>query len=133
MISSLKRRAFPLVAMLVFSAAFSLADTPAVDIDAYRDPDTLARLIASGEPAYFLVDVRTPQEYAEGHISTAVNIPVSEIGERPPTTDKGALIIVYCASGGRSARSKARLEGLGYTRVVDFGGIFRWTGEIVTD
>jgi rhodanese-related sulfurtransferase len=119
--------------MLILSAAFSFADGPAGNIDGYRDSEALARLIHDGEPAYFLVDVRTPEEYAEGHIPTAINIPVKEIGERPPTSDKGALIIVYCASGGRSARSKARLEGLGYTRVVDFGGIFRWTGETVSD
>jgi len=118
--------------MLAAAAVLSFADGPVADIDAYRDPDALARLIASGEPPHVLVDVRTPEEFADGHIPTAVNIPVSEIGEHPPTGDKGALIIVYCASGGRSARSKARLESLGYTRVVDFGGIFRWTGETVT-
>jgi rhodanese-related sulfurtransferase len=119
--------------MLAAAAVLSYADGPIADIDTYRDPDALAQLITSGNPPHFLVDVRTPEEYADGHIPTAINIPVSEIGERPPTTDKGALIIVYCASGGRSARSKARLEGLGYTRVVDFGGIFRWTGATVTE
>jgi rhodanese-related sulfurtransferase len=118
--------------MLAISAVCALANG-SVDIATYRDPDALARLIAEGEPVHFLVDVRTPEEYAEGHIPTAINIPVKEIGERPPTGDKGALIIVYCASGGRSARAKARLESLGYTRVVDFGGIFRWMGETVSD
>jgi phage shock protein E len=127
------RRVCVWVAMLACAAVFAFADVAPVDIEAYRDPDALARLISTNEPAHFLVDVRTPEEYAEGHIPTAINIPVKEIGERPPTADKNALIIVYCASGGRSARSKERLESLGYTRVVDFGGIFRWTGETVSD
>jgi rhodanese-related sulfurtransferase len=127
------RRLFVWAAVLAISAACAFADGPPADIETYRDPDTLAQLIASGEPAHFLVDVRTAEEYAAGHIPTAINIPVSQIGEHPPTADKDALIIVYCASGGRSARSKARLEGLGYTRVVDFGGIFRWTGPTVTE
>ena len=119
--------------MLLVSTALAFAEGPAVNIETYRDPDALARLISTNEPAHFLVDVRTSEEYAEGHIPTAINIPVKEIGEHPPTADKNALIIVYCASGGRSARSKERLDSLGYTRVVDFGGIFRWTGQTVTE
>ncbi len=120
--------------LLVLSAgaARGQAAGTAASID-YADPARLAELVASGEPAYFLVDVRTAEEFAAGHIPTAINIPVSEIGRRPPTDDKGALIIVYCGSGARSARSKAVLEGLGYTRVVDFGPISRWTGSIVSE
>ena len=119
--------------MLVLSAALSFAAGPEEKIEAYRDSARLAELITSNEPAHFLVDVRTPEEYAAGHIPTAINLPVDEIGDRQPTEDKGALIIVYCASGRRSARSKAVLEHLGYTQVVDFGGISRWTGSIVSE
>jgi Rhodanese-related sulfurtransferase len=119
--------------MLVLSAALSFAAGPAEDIEVYRDSARLAQLIASNEPAHFLVDVRTPVEYAAGHIPSAVNLPVDEIGDRQPTEDRGALIVVYCASGRRSARSKTILEHLGYTQVVDFGGISRWTGSIVSE
>jgi rhodanese-related sulfurtransferase len=118
---------------LVFSAAFAFAAGPAEKIDVYRDPVRLAGLIDGNEPAHFLVDVRTPEEYAAGHIPTAINLPVTEIGDRPPTDDKSALIVVYCASGRRSAKSKAILEGLGYTGVVDFGSISRWTGSLVSE
>jgi rhodanese-related sulfurtransferase len=118
------------IGMLVISAALAFA---AGTDDQYRDPDRLAQLIADNEPAHFLVDVRSPEEYAAGHIPTAINIPVGEIGDRPPTDDKNALIVVYCASGRRSARSQAILEGLGYVRVVDFGSISRWTGPIVSE
>ena len=118
---------------LVFSAAFAFAAGPAEKVDVYRDPARLKLLIDGNEPVHFLVDVRTPEEYAAGHIPTAINIPVAEIGDRPPTDDKSALIVVYCASGRRSARSKAILEGLGYTGVVDFGGVARWTGPLVSE
>jgi len=59
-----------------------------------------------------------------------VNIPVADIANHLPTKDKSALIVVYCRSGRRSAQSKTILEGLGYTGVVDFGGISRWTGTL---
>ena len=127
------KRAAALIAMMLISAALALAAGPPADIEGYHDPDALARLVAGGEPAHFLVDVRSPEEYAAGHIPTAINIPVSQIGDRPPTDDRNALIVVYCASGARSARAAAVLDGLGYLRVVDFGSISRWTGSVVTD
>ena len=102
----------------------------------YEDPAELATLIANATAPdallYYLVDVRTPDEYSRGHLPTAVNVPNTEIGARPPTTDKAALIIVYCASGGRSTASKKVLDDLGYTRVVNFGAVGRWTGVLVT-
>jgi rhodanese-related sulfurtransferase len=75
--------------------------------------------------------VRTPTEYNGGHIPTALNIPVTEITQHPPTADFDALIIVYCGSGIRSARAAAALEGIGYSRVVDFGPVSRWTGALI--
>ena len=76
----------------------------------YRDPAQLSRLIETGHPAYILVDVRTPEEFAAGYIPTAVNIPVADIANHLPTKDKSALIVVYCRSGRRSAQSKTILE-----------------------
>ena len=97
----------------------------------YDDPDALAKLILENSEPYTLVDVRTPEEYASGHIPTAVNIPVNTIADHPPTQDKAALIIVYCQSGGRSATAKKTLDGMGYTRVVNFGSVTRWKGALV--
>jgi phage shock protein E len=78
------------------------------------------------------VDVRTPQEYSAGHIPTAVNIPVSTIAKQFPTEDKDALIIVYCASGMRSATAKRTLDAAGFTNVVNFGPVSRWEGQLAT-
>lgn len=82
-----------------------------------------------------VVDVRSPEEYAQGHIPGAINIPVETLGsEAPPELpDPDQRIYVYCRTGRRSGAAAQALAGLGYTNVVDFGGIGNWTGELVTD
>jgi len=96
----------------------------------YRNPAELAALIQSGSPEHLLIDVRTPGEYSGGHIPTAINNPVSEIGANPPALPKEQLLIVYCRSGNRSGQAAGILRNLGYTNIVDFGGIYRWEGEL---
>jgi rhodanese-related sulfurtransferase len=90
----------------------------------------LQRLIESDDQQYTLVDVRTPSEFASGHIPTAVNIPVNIIGSTGVDAPEDSLVIVYCRSGNRSAVAASQLKELGYTRVVDFGGIHRWPYDI---
>ena len=97
----------------------------------YTDPAKLAELIAGKGVPYILVDVRTPAEYASGHIPTAVNIPNTEIAARPPTDDISALIVVYCRSGARSGAAQQALQNLGYRRVVDFGSASKWRESLV--
>jgi len=71
------------------------------------------------------IDVRTAGEYADGHVSQAVNIPYEEITQRigEVTTDRDALIYVYCRSGRRSGIAKGALEQAGFTNVVNLGGL----------
>lgn len=109
-------------------------DTAAVSagIQRYADPAELAALIETGSPEHVLVDVRTPAEYSGGFIPTAVNIPVDSIAADPPDVPKDQLVIVYCRSGNRSSSAAGILRDLGYTRVVDFGGIMRWQGDLQT-
>ena len=87
------------------------------------------------EADYIILDVRTTEEYASGHIPNAINIPNEVIGseEIPELPDKDQLILVYCRSGNRSKQASKKLANLGYTNVVEFGGIMDWTGEIVTE
>ena len=68
-----------------------------------------------------LVDVRTPAEFAKGHIADAVNIDWLEDGflERAKTLDKSKPVLLYCAAGGRSEEAMAALKGAGFTDVVD--------------
>ena len=79
-----------------------------------------------------ILDVRRPDEYAEGHIPGAINIPNEEIGtaEIAELPDKSQLILVYCRSGRRSKEASEKLVKLGYTNIVEFGGILDWKGEI---
>ena len=79
-----------------------------------------------------ILDVRRPDEYAEGHIPGAINLPNEEIGasEISELPDKAQLILVYCRSGRRSKEASEKLVKLGYTNIVEFGGILDWTGEI---
>jgi rhodanese-related sulfurtransferase len=120
-----------LIYSLVLARAAAFATPAKEDISVYEDPKALAALVAERKPDWHLVDVRTSTEYADGHIPASINIPYTEIGTNPPTEDRQALIVVYCRSGARSSTAKAILESLGYSRVVDFGSVSRWTGALV--
>jgi len=84
------------------------------------------------ETGYMILDVRTAEEYASGHIPGAINIPNETIFQDniPELPDKDQLILVYCRSGNRSKQASAKLSALGYTNIVEFGGIHSWPGEI---
>ena len=86
------------------------------------------------ESGYIILDVRTAEEYSEKHIPGAINIPNETIGagDIPELPDKDQLILVYCRSGNRSKQAAAKLVKLGYTNIVEFGGINDWTGETVS-
>ena len=86
------------------------------------------------ESNYIILDVRTAEEYVERHIPGAINIPNETIGSEEITglPDKEQLILVYCRSGNRSKQASEKLVKLGYTNVVEFGGINDWTGETVS-
>ena len=80
---------------------------------------------------YILLDVRTPQEFAQVRIKGAKLIPLDQLGSRAAAEvpDKDALIFVYCQSGARSTRAAGMLANMGYTAVANFGGIMDWPYE----
>jgi len=84
---------------------------------------------------YIILDVRTPEEFADKHIPDAINIPNETIGTEdiPELPNKEQLILVYCRSGNRSKQASEKLVALGYTNIVEFGGINDWPGETVSD
>ena len=86
------------------------------------------------ETGYIILDVRRPDEFAAGHIPNAINVSNESIGtaEISELPDKNQLIMVYCRSGRRSKEAAEKLVKLGYTNIVEFGGILDWKGEIVT-
>jgi len=91
-----------------------------------------AKNIMSTQKA-IVVDVRSLEEYNEGHIPNAISVPLETIENEAETKlkNKDDLILVYCRSGRRSREAALRLIEKGYTNVIDFGGIQDWNGEVV--
>ena len=91
--------------------------------------------IMESESDYMILDVRTSEEFADKHIPDAINIPNETIGTEdiPELPNKDQLILVYCRSGNRSKQASEKLAALGYTNIVEFGGINDWPGETVSD
>lgn len=88
-------------------------------------------LMDSGE-SHIILDVRTQEEYDQGHIPGAIVIPDTQIKARAEEmlTDKDQLILVYCRSGRRSKLAAEILAELGYTNIKEFGGIIDWPYEV---
>lgn len=81
---------------------------------------------------YIILDVRRADEYAGGHIPGAINVANESINDTCPEElpDLNQTIYVYCRSGNRSKQASEKLVSLGYTNIIEFGGILDWTGEI---
>lgn len=91
-----------------------------------------AKQIMDSEEGYIILDVRTQEEYDQGHIPGAIVISHEEIAEKAEEvlTDKEQLILVYCRSGRRSKIAAEALVELGYTNIKEFGGIIDWPYEV---
>ena len=94
-----------------------------------------AKTIFEQSGDYIILDVRTFEEFNGGHIPGAICIPNENIVSEPPAElpDKDQLIYVYCRSGNRSKKAAQKLVDMGYTNIVEFGGIIDWKGETVTE
>lgn len=109
--------------------------SPAASADSYRQVSMQEAVeLMHSESDYIILDVRTQAEYQSGHIPGAICIPNETIlhDDIPELPDKDQLILVYCRSGNRSKQASAKLAALGYTGVVEFGGIHAWPGDIVS-
>ena len=91
-----------------------------------------AKQIMDSEEGYIILDVRTQEEYDQGHIPGAIVISYEEIPDKAEEvlTDKNQLILVYCRSGRRSKIAAEALLELGYTNIKEFGGIIDWPYEV---
>jgi rhodanese-related sulfurtransferase len=116
--------------------AAAAAPTPTATPAEYRKisaADAKARMDSGDE--IIILDVRTQKEFDAGHIKGAILVPNETIIDKQPKLlpDLNAEILVYCRSGNRSAQAAKKLIAIGYTNVVDFGGIIDWPYEVVTD
>jgi rhodanese-related sulfurtransferase len=91
-----------------------------------------AKQIMDSQEGYVILDVRSQEEFDQGHIPGAILIPDTEINARAEEVlpDKDQLILVYCRSGRRSKLAAADLAELGYINIKEFGGIIDWPYEI---
>lgn len=91
-----------------------------------------AKSIFEAEGDYIILDVRRADEFADGHIPGAINVANEDIQDVEPAElpDKNQTIYVYCRSGNRSKQAASKLAAMGYTNIIEFGGIMDWTGEI---
>ncbi len=122
-----------LLPFILSSMLLSACSAPSSSKDSYRQisMDEAVKIMRD-EKNYIILDVRRLDEYAEGHIPGAINVPNEEIGtaEIAELPDKSQLILVYCRSGRRSKEAAEKLAGFGYTNIVEFGGILDFKGEI---
>ena len=123
---------FPLIMSLFLLTACAAPVSPAPSYRQIGMDEAMAMM--ERESDYIILDVRTPGEFSEGHIPDALNLPNESIGVEniPMLPDKEQLIMVYCRSGNRSKQAAEKLVKLGYTNVVEFGGIIDWPGEVVS-
>ena len=97
----------------------------------YVSMDEIVKIMEENED-YIILDVRTIDEYNGGHIPNAICIPNETIDEKVinKLPNKEQLILIYCRSGNRSKQAANKLKDLGYTNLIEFGGIIDWKGEI---
>ena len=119
-------------AVLAFALALVLAGCSSGSTATYRSVSAQeAKELMETESDYVILDVREASEYAERHIPGAKLLPVGEIEDiaEVELPYKKPLILVYCRSGNRSKTAAEALAKLGYTNVVEFGGINDWPYE----
>lgn len=119
-------------AMILLAAVYLIRHRGSTGGRFYQVNQEYAKGIMEQEENVLVVDVRTPQEYAEGHIPGAILIPLDTIGDEPPKElpDLNQKILVYCRSGRRSKQAAGKLARLGYTEIYEIGGIMTWPYEI---
>ena len=129
-----------LAALLLIVMGFTIAGCGGDTVDERKEQAEYRRVTADEAQVlmqqtqdYLILDVRSPEEFAEGHIPHAINIPMERFGEAPPKElpDKAQKIFVYCRSGARSQQAAQKLANMGYTNIVEMGGIKDWHGDVV--
>ena len=89
-------------------------------------PQNYTSQFVDGNAAHQLIDVRTPEEFASGHLPNAVNIPLDQLSGRLSEVSTEEPVVLYCRSGNRSNQAANLLAAEGFTQVLDLGGIVAW-------
>ena len=129
------KRMIPILLMMTLFLTGCAVPKPAAEANTYRRITMQEAVeMMKKEENYIILDVRTHEEFAAGHIPGAIVVPNETIGteEIAQLPDKDQLIMVYCRSGNRSKQASDKLVKLGYTNIFEFGGIIDWPGETVS-
>ena len=121
-----------IVATIIMKQQGIVKSDDSVSIDFTSITMEEAKDIFATEGDYIILDVRRADEFSQGHIPGAINIANEDIIDTEPAElkDKNQTIYVYCRSGNRSKQASAKLAAMGYTSIVECGGIIDWTGEV---
>jgi rhodanese-related sulfurtransferase len=121
-----------LVATLVLTrdpvSAPSTSSTDAVPtlVSGLITPQQYTSTFVDGDAPHQLIDVRTPEEFASGHLPNAINIPLQEMSARLDEVAQDEPVVLYCRSGNRSNQAAQLLGAQGFSQVLDLGGIQAW-------
>lgn len=96
-----------------------------------HDAETLLDHLAGGDASFRLIDVRTHGEFASGHIAGAERIEYQMIGRALADEERDRPIVLYCRSGRRAGVALNTLTEMGFTNVINFGGVIHWPYELV--
>ena len=119
----MKRRIFGLLLASLVSAGALAAEPTLVQFS----QEALLERQQKGDDATYVLDVRSPEEYASGHVPGAVNIPYDQIASRMAEVPKDQDVVLYCKSGRRAGIAAEVLAGQGYTRLQHLeGDIVAW-------
>jgi len=113
-------------------SAASAAESAASTVEYIKITASEAKALMD-EGNVIVLDVRSQDEYDDGHIAGAIRLEYGEFPEKLASVlpDKDAIILVYCRSGNRSKTASSLLIEAGYTQIMDFGGIIDWPYEVV--
>lgn len=115
-----------LIALLAIAAAVSLIACGNNAAMQKITPTQFTDQFVNKQAARTLLDVRTPEEFASGHIPGAVNISVDSLAQQLSQVPQDKPVVVYCHSGNRSAQAARILNDAGYKNIYDLGGIIAW-------
>jgi len=131
--NSLKKRKY-YFRVVFFAFLVTTMVLPYYTAKAYKEikPIDVKSELNSPMSKMILIDVRTPEEYASGHIDKSTNIPIQIFEEemKAKNYSKNSFIVVYCKSGVRSKKAAQILDSLGFTNIYSLGGIIDWPYEI---
>lgn len=125
----MKKYVILIISLFLLSGCNSTTKTSDIDVSSISHDEVITcdekDAILESDPEARLIDVRTEEEYKESHLDNAINISIDDIENIQDISSikSDSPIIVYCASGNRSARAVKELKNLGYTNVYDLGGI----------